>query len=65
VFGAGILGGIGFTMSIFVSNLAFVDAHLQVEAKFAILITSLLAGFVGYMFLRWTTKDSLPIADDT
>ncbi len=64
VFGAGILGGIGFTMSIFVSNLAFVDAHLQAEAKFAILITSLLAGAVGYFFLRGVTRGDAPIRDE-
>ncbi len=50
--GAGILGGIGFTMSLFVSNLAFTDPLLIAEAKFAILVTSLAAGGLGYAFLR-------------
>ena len=50
--GAGILGGIGFTMSLFVSNLAFTDPYLLAEAKFAILVTSLVAGALGFAFLK-------------
>ncbi len=52
VIGASILGGIGFTMSLFVSNLAFRGELLLAEAKFAILVTSLLAGVIGYVYLR-------------
>lgn len=54
--GAGLLAGIGFTMSIFVSNLAFRGAHaveLESEAKLAILVTSVIAGLVGYLWLRF------------
>lgn len=53
VIGASLLGGIGFTMSLFVSNLAFRGELLLAEAKFAILVTSLLAGVIGYVYLRW------------
>ncbi len=56
VFGAGILGGVGFTMSLFISNLAFRGQLLQAEAKFSILITSLLAGVLGYVYLRYVTR---------
>jgi len=56
VYGAGWLAGIGFTMSLFVSGLAFEDTALQAEAKLAILVTSLLAGMGGYLFLRATSK---------
>lgn len=52
VTGAGILGGVGFTMSLFVANLAFKDPAQVLEAKFAILVASLLAGVVGYFVLR-------------
>lgn len=51
IVGAGILAGIGFTMSIFVSNLAFVDAQSKDLAKVAVLISSLLACFIGALFI--------------
>jgi Na+:H+ antiporter, NhaA family len=43
----GCLAGIGFTMSIFISNLAFTDAALLGAAKLAVLVASLIAGGVG------------------
>lgn len=53
LWGAGVLGGIGFTMSLFVTLLALGE-HSEGEAvaKLAILLTSLLAGTVGYWLLR-------------
>ena len=51
IVGAGILGGIGFTMSIFITNLAFVGSlDIINAAKMSILLASLLAGFVGYLW---------------
>jgi len=51
--GAGITAGIGFTMSMFIANLAFgVGAHGD-EVKVAILIASVIAGVAGYLWLRW------------
>ena len=51
--GAGITAGIGFTMSMFIANLAFgVGAHGD-EVKVAILIASVTAGVAGYLWLRW------------
>ena len=52
LFGVGILGGIGFTMSIFVTILAFTDKEIIANSKFAILISSLLAGLIGYIWLK-------------
>lgn len=52
LFGVGILGGIGFTMSIFVTILAFSDQEIITHSKFAILISSLLAGIIGFIWLR-------------
>ena len=55
VVGAGVLAGIGFTMSIFVANLAFGDSALAptlAEAKLAILAASVVAGTAGYLYLR-------------
>ena len=52
VIGLGILAGIGFTMSIFISMLSFSDALHVAEAKFAILTASVLSGLVGFVFLK-------------
>ena len=58
IIGMGCLAGIGFTMSIFVTLLAFDDAHLINNAKFKILIASTFAGIIGYIFLRiYLTKE--------
>lgn len=54
--GLGLLGGIGFTMSIFISILSFADPLLVQEAKFSILVGSVLSGFMGYMLLRFSSK---------
>ena len=54
VVGAGFLGGIGFTMSIFIANLAFAWQPDAVNAsKMAILVASVAAGAAGYAWLRW------------
>jgi NhaA family Na+:H+ antiporter len=65
LFGAGILGGIGFTMSIFVTLLAF-DANEVINAsKLAILCASTMAGVCGYVFLHWVLPmNSAGTADD-
>lgn len=50
--GAGMLGGIGFTMSIFIAFLSFSDnTRFLAEAKFSILLASLLSGSLGYWWL--------------
>lgn len=48
----GFLGGIGFTMSIFISNLAFEDATLLAAAKFAVLVASGLAASIALVLGR-------------
>jgi Na+:H+ antiporter, NhaA family len=53
VFGAGLLGGIGFTMSIFITNLAFTGNAETINAsKMAILLASLTAGTIGFLWLK-------------
>jgi Na+:H+ antiporter, NhaA family len=53
VFGAGLLGGIGFTMSIFITNLAFVgEGEVINTSKMAILLASLVAGISGFLWLK-------------
>jgi NhaA family Na+:H+ antiporter len=56
VVGVGFLGGIGFTMSIFITLLAFDDQTIISNAKFIILLSSLIAGLVGFLFLKKTLK---------
>jgi NhaA family Na+:H+ antiporter len=56
VLGLGLLGGIGFTMSIFIALLSFNDEALQTEAKFAVLIASVLSGITGFLLLSAYSK---------
>ncbi len=57
VIGAGLLAGIGFTMSIFITNLAYVgNSEMITASKIAILFASLMAGTVGYLWLRFFSK---------
>lgn len=52
IFGAACLGGIGFTMSIFITLLAFSEEAIISNIKLVILVSSLVAGLIGYTFLR-------------
>ncbi|RYY29748.1 MAG: Na+/H+ antiporter NhaA, partial [Sphingobacteriaceae bacterium] len=54
--GMGLLAGIGFTMSIFISLLSFNDVALQSESKFAILTASIVAAVAGFISLRAYSK---------
>lgn len=56
MYGIGCIGGIGFTMSLFIASLAFGESGLIINAKIAILIASLLSGFTGYLILRVKNK---------
>ena len=56
IFGAGLLGGIGFTMSIFITLLAFDDAIVVDYSKIAILLASTIAGLFGFVWLKMTLK---------
>jgi len=52
IYGVSCLAGVGFTMSLFVSDLAFKTASLIDDAKIGILAASLISGIAGYLFLR-------------
>lgn len=54
VFGVGILGGIGFTVALFVTELAFEPGSLADQAKIGILAASTIAGIAGFLYLRAT-----------
>lgn len=55
--GLGMIAGIGFTMSIFISTLAYPDEQLQTTAKLSVVVASLTAGALGYLYLRKVLKD--------
>lgn len=57
VLGAGLLAGIGFTMSIFITLLAFENETVINDAKFLILIASLISGVLGFIWLQRTLKN--------
>lgn len=52
IIGLGMLAGIGFTMSIFIAILSFTDMRYQLNAKFSIIIASIIAGTAGFLFLK-------------
>lgn len=54
--GAGFLAGIGFTMAIFISLLAFENSYLINTSKMAVLAASVVSGFIGWFVLRKTLK---------
>ncbi len=56
IFGAGMLGGIGFTMSIFITNLAFTDVLIIQYSIIAVLLGSLLSGVFGLIFLKFNNS---------
>ncbi|MCG2462331.1 Na+/H+ antiporter NhaA [Flavobacteriaceae bacterium F89] len=59
IIGVAILAGVGFTMSIFVANLAFTGNPIFVDSsKVGILIGSVVSGIVGYIILRFNGKRS-------
>ena len=57
IFGVALLGGIGFTMSIFIADLAFLgSAEYIFQAKVGVLTASLLAGLSGFLWLKYIAK---------
>ena len=56
ILGVGFLAGIGFTMSIFITLLAFDDDMIINNAKFMILVASLISGIIGFVWLKKTSK---------
>jgi NhaA family Na+:H+ antiporter len=60
--GAGALGGIGFTMSLFIAGVAFPDATVNAAAKIAIFFASQIAGALGTLTL-WPRRP-IPAIDE-
>ena len=58
IIGVSFLAGVGFTMSIFIANLAFAQSQMFIDsAKIGILIGSVISGLAGYFFLRLVSKE--------
>ena len=62
IIGVGILAGIGFTMYIFITLLAFEDATIINHAKIAILLSSLIAGLVGFLSLKFILRPATTVS---
>ncbi len=58
ILGVGFLGGIGFTMSVFITMLAFNDETIINNAKLVIIFSSFVAGLIGYIILKFSLKKS-------
>jgi len=56
IIGLSFIGGIGFTMSLFIGTLAFTSIDILNEAKTGIFVGSSVAGLIGYLILRYTLK---------
>jgi NhaA family Na+:H+ antiporter len=56
LFGVSLLGGLGFTMSLFIANLAYTDNSFVDAAKMGVILGSIVAGGLGYLILRLTLK---------
>ena len=52
IWGVSCLAGVGFTMALFIDELAFLDPSMIAEAKIGILLASLISGIAGYLVLR-------------
>jgi NhaA family Na+:H+ antiporter len=61
IIGTGFLGGIGFTMSIFIALLAFDIQEMVVNSKIAIFIASIISGAIGLLWLRFTLKTPIEV----
>jgi NhaA family Na+:H+ antiporter len=64
VFGVAWLGGIGFTMSLFITELAFAGEETADAARIGVLIGSLVAGVVGYFILRSALPSQIDIDEE-
>jgi NhaA family Na+:H+ antiporter len=64
IIGISFLGGLGFTMALFISGLAYTDAALIESSKTGILIGSLTAGLIGFLLLKYAIKN-VPMEEES
>ncbi len=63
IYGASLLAGIGFTMSLFIGTLAWDHTYYSAPLRLGVLGGSLLSGLIGYAVLRFATRESAPIVN--
>ncbi|NQU51764.1 MAG: Na+/H+ antiporter NhaA [Bacteroidetes bacterium] len=56
IIGLGFLGGLGFTMSIFISNLSYQSVDMLNSSKIGILLGSFIASIIGYFVIKYSLK---------
>lgn len=61
IFGVSVLGGIGFTMSLFIGMLAFVDTERAAEIRIGVLLGSIASAVVGYLILKRVTPSVVSV----
>ena len=64
IYGASMLAGIGFTMSLFISNLAFDDPALLANAKVGILAASAISAGLGWIVLNQNGKQPAALSEE-
>jgi NhaA family Na+:H+ antiporter len=63
MYGIALIGGIGFTMSLFIAALAFGESGMIINAKIGILLASFISGAAGYFILKMKKKESIKTKD--
>lgn len=61
IVGVGVLSGLGFTVALFISGLSFADESTVATAKVAVLVASLAAGLLAYLYFRLTHKEHVGV----
>jgi NhaA family Na+:H+ antiporter len=56
LYGIAVLGGIGFTMSLFIGTLAYPDPSSAAAVRVGVLVGSVASAILGYAVLRWSTQ---------
>lgn len=61
--GVAVLAGVGFTMSLFITGLAFNDADMIDQSKYGILISSVIAGTIGILILKTAKQQTVAVSE--
>ena len=59
IYGAALLCGVGFTMSLFIGGLAFAGADYVFDERLGIIMGSIVSGIAGYIMLKISLKDNV------
>jgi NhaA family Na+:H+ antiporter len=59
IYGASLLCGVGFTMSLFIGGLAFAGDTTLFDERLGIIMGSIVSGIAGYLMLKFSLKDNI------